>query len=660
LPIRVLRDENRLAMQNTSRVRYLLLTVSSLFALVNTSIATEPYRRVPLTLTADDVVPTGNEWISLPTIRASDAALVSFNVLSMKSRGLLEVTGGNGTPVLKPYVTADGKALALKKLSWELIEYWIPVAHFSEGGLDGTITYCAPPGSRAAFLSISLTNRRTQPLNASMGLKASWGALNRVTYTTVALAGTRTLAAAPWIDPGEVFSFVTSDTQFSWSLVYPGSRAQTNTVPISTSPSLDASRELTLAPGEKVESNFVLAPGVEEFSAAHNARALRELLDRVGAQGMIAQTAAWCAKRTRTTGDQALDTLMNRNFLFTALYAWGRTIDTEQLVGVTSRSPRYYVSAAYWDRDAMLWSFPALLDVDKKLAREALEYALGPQLRNTGTHSRFIDGIVLEDGFQLDEAAAPVSAIYDYVKQTGDIAFLQQHREALVLIRDRLLERFDPASGLFSTLQDSQDEYEKLPFLTYSNALTFHSLTQLSELFTDLKETNAARDLSQRAAALHKAVLTHSVANTKGATGPIFVSSTDATSNVNFAEIPPGSLMKLPLMGFVSEDDPTFIRTYDWLHSPNYEWSYSAQPFGLPGSYRLPFTTSWSVADHLRLKRGRTQALKILTSTKWDGGIISEGVSPATGEMDLNGRAFATAAGYVAHAICEVYCTPGK
>ena len=68
--------------------------------------------------------------------------------------------------------------------------------------------------------------------------------------------------------------------------------------------------------------------------------------------------------RTRTTGQPDLDALMNRNFLFTALYAWGRTIDTEQFVGVTSRSPRYYVSAAYWDRDAMLWS-PGLLDVDR-------------------------------------------------------------------------------------------------------------------------------------------------------------------------------------------------------------------------------------------------------------------------------------------------------
>ena len=58
----------------------------------------------------------------------------------------------------------------------------------------------------------------------------------------------------------------------------------------------------------------------------------------------------------------------------------------------------------------MLWSFPGLLDVDASLAREALEYALTTQLRNTGIHSRFIDGVVLEDGFRLDEAVAPIIA----------------------------------------------------------------------------------------------------------------------------------------------------------------------------------------------------------------------------------------------------------
>jgi meiotically up-regulated gene 157 (Mug157) protein len=83
--------------------------------------------------------------------------------------------------------------------------------------------------------------------------------------------------------------------------------------------------------------------------------------------------------------------------------------------------------------------------------------------------------------------------------------------------------------------------------------------------------------------------------------------------------------MKLPPLGFVPEDDPAFIRTYEWLHSKNYQYSCADRHAWLPGSYRLPITTSWSIADHLALNRGREQALKILRTSAWDGGIISVG-----------------------------------
>jgi hypothetical protein len=82
--------------------------------------------------------------------------------------------------------------------------------------------------------------------------------------------------------------------------------------------------------------------------------------------------------------------------------------------------------------------------------------------------------------------------------------------------------------------------------------------------------------------------------------------------------IPQGSLMKLPAFGFISATDPAFGRTYRWLYSGSYKYSYADQPFGLPGSYRLQFTTSWSIADHLPLAMGREQALKVLHASGWD------------------------------------------
>lgn len=638
----------------------ILIHLVFLLCLILPAFAADSWRNTPLSLGPDDVIPTGNEWISLPTIRASDAALTNFNVLSIRDRGLLQVDGDGTSPVLQPYFTVGDRPLELRNLSWELTEYWIPSAHMTSGDLEAEITYCAPPGSRAAFVRLRLTNHGAKPVDAALGMKASWGKLSRVTYTPVEQHGQRTLGEAPWVSPGEVFSFVTHDTLFAWSLVYPESQAKVISVPpLSNSPSLDAQRTVSIAPNQTAEAVFVLAAGVEEFSAAHNARALRELIDRHGSDGVIAQAAQWCRERTRTTGQNDLDVLMNRNLLFTATYAWGKTIDTEQVIGVTSRSPRYYVSAAYWDRDAMLWSFPGLLDIDRGLAREALVYALTTQLRNTGTHSRFIDGVVLEDGFQLDEGVAPIIALGQYSERTQDDAFLSKYREAILFLRDRLLSRFDSATGLYSTLQDSQDEYQKLPFITYDNVLSWRALLDLSSLYQRLHDADGAQAMKQRADALKQAILKYCVASAPGAQGTIFASATDGKKSI-FTEIPPGSLMKLPALGFLPADDPLFVRTYDWLHSRNYQYSYSDQPYGLPGSYRLPFTTSWSVADHLLLPRSRDLALKILRASKWDGGIITEGVKPESAVMDMQGRAFATAAGYVGHAICESYCTGQK
>lgn len=611
---------------------------------------------IPLSLKPDDVLPTGNEWISLPDIRAVDGALNSFNIISMHHRGLLEVTGEGAGPVMQPYFTVGGKQLPFLNPSWELIEYWIPTAHLTVDGMETTVTWCAPPGSRAAFLRLTVTNRRKEPASVTLGLRASFGKLNRVTYVPVELRGERTVGPAPWVEPGEAFSYVTNDTEFAWAVVHPGSTAQIIAPPITSAPAIDASRAATLAPGETAESLFILGAGIEEFSAAHNARALRELLERDGSDAIVERAAAWCRERTKTTGQPDLDLLMNRNYLFTELYAWGKTIDTEQLVGITSRSPRYYVSAAYWDRDAMLWSFPALLDIDPKLAGDALEYALTIQLRNAGTHSRFIDGIVLEDGFQLDESVAPIIALASYEKRTNDNGFLGAHRSAVITLRDRLLSRYDAQAGLYSSLQDSQDEFQAKPFITYDNALVWRALLDLAALFTRMNESDNAQQMTERAASLHAAVLAHCVSSdAPNATGTIFASATDG-KHFTFTEIPPGSLMKLPALGFIAESDPIFVRTYSWLHSKSYEYSYSDQPYGLPGSYRLKFTTSWSIADHLSLAAGREQALKILRASNWDGGIITEGVDPTSGLMDQQGRAFATAAGYVAHAICRLAC----
>lgn len=128
-----------------------------------------------------------------------------------------------------------------------------------------------------------------------------------------------------------------------------------------------------------------MGPGLEEVSAVTSARELQ----RRGWDWELRRSLAWLAQRSLDLGDEALTRLYNTNLFFCIFFSTGRTLDTEELVLVTSRSPRYYVSAAYWDRDSLLWSFPAVLDADAALAREMLGYVFGRQRRNIGVHSRF-------------------------------------------------------------------------------------------------------------------------------------------------------------------------------------------------------------------------------------------------------------------------------
>jgi len=645
---------NRVMHRSLMVLAALALSIISLPATATSDSA----RTVDLALAADDVIPTGNDWIALPSIRASDGALENFNVISMRYRGLLEVAGVANRPLMAPFIEIAGVRHPLANLKWSLRDYWIPTGTMEADGVRVRLTYVAPPDSRAAIVRFQVANLRGAPLRVAPGMDLDWGKTNRVTYSPEPLSGKRAMSPTPIDTDMEVFQYKTDDTQMAWGFAYVGSQGTLHTG--TDNPGLTARHEAELAPGKTLDMHFIIGVGLDEYSAAYAMRVLNKKIDRYGLDGVIDQAGYDAHRRTRSTGDPDLDRIMNRNLLFTTYYAWGRAIDTEQFVGMTSRSNRYYVSAAYWDRDAMLWSFPALLDSDPARARKALDYALGIQARDAGIHSRFIDGIVLEDGFELDELVAPIVALGSYIDKTHDMAMLESHHAVIDTLLTRLRAERDPMTGLYATFQDSQDEYVRKPFSIYDNVLAWKAFGDLAKLAALERRPKEAAELASEASKLMAAIDRYGVVNgAEGAAGPIFAALVDGRGG-DFVDVPPGSLMKLPALGFVAETDPIFRRTYAWLHSKSYQYSYADQPYGLPGSYRLPFTTSWEVADHLRLAGGRAQALKILKQSPWDGGIITEGVKADTGIPDQQGRAFATAAGYVAHAICEQFCNDRK
>src|SRR5436190_18661171 len=88
-----------------------------------------------LALAPDDVIPTGNDWIALPSIRAGDGALMDFNIISMRYRGLIEFAGAAGQPLMKPFLNIGGVNKPLADLRWTLRDYWLPTGTMAADGL---------------------------------------------------------------------------------------------------------------------------------------------------------------------------------------------------------------------------------------------------------------------------------------------------------------------------------------------------------------------------------------------------------------------------------------------------------------------------------------------------------------------------------------------
>src|SRR6476646_1128334 len=103
---RVRSSGNRVTLIRRLIALFLSAAIATGAAAIPASLAADTETK--LTLAPDDVIPTGNDWIALPSIRAGDAALMDFNVISMRYRGLIEFAGTAGQPLIKPFLSVGG------------------------------------------------------------------------------------------------------------------------------------------------------------------------------------------------------------------------------------------------------------------------------------------------------------------------------------------------------------------------------------------------------------------------------------------------------------------------------------------------------------------------------------------------------------------------
>jgi hypothetical protein len=612
---------------------------------------------------------TGNDYLSVPQLQASDFSAPDLNHLSWRYRGLIEWLGGpKGEPFLSPLVEINGKALTLAKepkseASRE--DHWTPTWRLERPGeFELRLRLVCPPHERGCFLDLKIKNLSAKkPLKALLGAQGCFGAIQlrlnepypiqfwRRAELSGVLAAKHLVLSAGAAAPEYAIAIGSPDELDVMEVegLKKGSQALQAAVGEDKALRWRAGKKFEVPAGQEARVGITLCLGLDAISAA----ATNVEFKRRGLGPLSGATGRWLQQRRRFTGDARLDDLLNWNLFFNLFYATGVCLDGEQFVSLTSRSPRYYVCGAYWDRDALLWSLPGIQLVDAARARRVLEYAFGIQGRNIGVHSRFLDGTVLEPGFELDELCAPVIALHSYVKQTGDQSLLKQPpvRETLRRFEKVLAKRKHPNLPLYDTLSGPDDDFEPQGFLTVDNVLVWKALHCLADLKDKLGRGHESKEHRDQAERVRQAVRQHLVVD--GPRGRMFVWSSDLRGKHRFYDSPPGSLKLLPWWGFCGQDDPAWRATVAYLHSPAYNYSFAGEPLSELGCSHSTQPWTLSIANSL-LSGRKEEARKLLTVLEMDGGLACEAFDSKTGKP-FSGDAFATAAGFLAFAIHSAF-----
>ena len=116
---------------------------------------------------------TGNEYVSLPTIRETDAAMEGLSFLHMGAKGMIEMCGSFDKPLLKPFIEVNGADIPLSNLKWRRIHHWIPVFTASAGDIEVEGLILTPIDERGFGYRLKAKNHGTGA-DIRLGLRGTW------------------------------------------------------------------------------------------------------------------------------------------------------------------------------------------------------------------------------------------------------------------------------------------------------------------------------------------------------------------------------------------------------------------------------------------------------------------------------------------------------
>jgi len=599
---------------------------------------------------------TANEYISLPCVDLTTGGLPAIGFFHAGLRGCIELAGSESCPLLAPVLDIGGTNLFDGPTTAEILSHWIPRVFVEYGCLRADYTVFAPLNRRGFVCVLSIENTGQSDIEVRAGVKGCWESTRLVAGLKKPIVGRKRALLSSWKLSAPVIEFQATAPLFAVAAVTP----EVVRVNIDSSTSPDAAGtsgtdydrlyfefvdNYMLEPGKRKVLPVYVGLGLEEVSAVASGHELW----LQGWERMLAALHGWLDEHTIRHSDEQLTRLINRNSFYSFFYSQATTLDSEELVAVCARDSRNDSCGIYRDRDAMRWSLPAVLQIDWSQARKLIIYGLTAQFHNVGVRSRFINGVVMEPGMQLDQLCAPIRALKLYVQLTGDMSILFDRRvqNGVNTIQQILGAQRSPEAALFETLLLPSGEPATYPYVCFSNVLVWRVLLDISWLYDKIRDMDRAEEATALADRVKDAVLR--VFIVPGPRGEQFARSVDLRGNYELGDDPSGSLRLLTYFDFCHRDDPAYRNTVAWIqeHEDPYKGcgKLSGSASGLQGNV----TSIFNIISDLLAGR-KEEAIEFLRRAELEDGIACELIRCSDGRC-ADGPALASCAGYLAFAL---------
>ncbi len=580
---------------------------------------------IPIELDKNEqILYAGNHYLSLPIINPKNGTIKNINVVSYSNKALIELQGAEY--LLRPRFFKKGQEFKIKRTKFSQVQYYIPCIEFY---LDRNIKVIAKIYADLKEKGLIYALESSEQIEVDLCLDVQYVSLLRFNS-----------------HPMEVKKFITLDRWLEcpvFNIVGAG---------ISISLALGGEEGFTYVKQEKKLSGYLKVKNQNCFYLSVNydadgAATTLIHLKRKGYKQIYQELVNWLKEKTITyPQDKQLEVRLNQNLFFNYFYSIAKDLESDRYLALTSRSPRYYVSGAFWERDIFLWSLPAIKLIDSYLYRHLLREMILLHSKNPGEHAHYIDGTVLYPGFELDGAASYFIYINDLGEDgCSDLSLIK----ALEQVQERIEKEYDSSTGLYRTFLLPSDDPAVYSLVTIDNIILWKGLHNLKDFYRKRKEIKKANLLQEKIENISRGVQRFLIREIEGKA--MFLWSADGKGNFRLYNDPPGSLGLLVFYGWVKPDDLIFKNTIDYYYSTQYPYYQGGAKIKELACDHHPHTPSGlglcgSLLNPLR----REKALFYLKEADMDHGLLSESFDGKTGKAKT-GVGFATGAGYLAYSL---------